>query len=126
MYFIWGSVSGCLSAILSGVLLDIDHFLDYGIEYGFNPFNFSLHKLYGMGETLNIKRLFLVLHSFELLVLFWLSVFIFKWGIFWIALGLGITAHMFFDQIINRTYWFTYFLLLRATKGFRAKEIFRI
>ena len=126
VYLIWHSFTGMAAAVLGGIFIDLDHLFDYAMRYGFNPAKFSFKKFCDMAKTLDSQKVYFILHSLELLIIFWLAIFIFKWGIFWLGLAIGVTMHIFFDQFINRTHPFTYFLTFRIIKGFKTEDILRI
>lgn len=74
---------------------------------------------------MNLKRLFLLLHSYELIALFWLVILVFSLGNFWKAVAIGFTQHIIFDQIMNPINIYGYFLTFRIMKGFDKRAILK-
>jgi len=108
-----------------GIFIDIDHCFDYVRTWGWRVVSvrefmkiFYMHKL---------KKLYVFLHSYELLILFGLFLWYLKidWG--WVVL-LSLTIHISMDQIYYLTHfrgaapWF-YFLFYRASKGFDIEKL---
>lgn len=119
------SVSCFIVSFISGFFIDLDHLIDYYLQEGlslkFGDFiNYCVERRF--------KYLILILHSLEYIILLWLIIYLYKLGIFWISLGLGLSQHMLFDIIFNKdivkTQYF-YLITLRAIKGFRFKEFKR-
>ena len=124
VYFVFRSLSAFLVSLLSGILIDVDHILDYYIERGVT---LKIKNVYLWCMEKNFKMVFLVFHSLELLFMLWIGISVFKLGIFWTAIAIGITQHMILDIFFNKNvlYAYSYFLSFRIIKGLRRERICR-
>ncbi len=122
-YLRYRSLGAALATFLSGWLIDLDHFVDYTKAHGFKfswfHFNEAAHENYS-------GKLFLPLHSFELLALFF---FLFRGPQrqpIRVGVTLSILTHLLLDQRYNPARKpLTYFLAHRIHKRFEAREILR-
>jgi hypothetical protein len=89
--------SGVVS-FLAGVLIDLDHMLDYFFAKGIK---LDVREFYDYCLNTKYKRLSLVMHSYELIVLFWLAIAFFSLGVMWKAAAIGFTQHLALDLIRN-------------------------
>jgi len=110
-------------SFLAGVLIDGDHLIDYYLNHGFT---FNLKKIYRCCLAIDLKRIYLVLHSYELIFFLWAAIYIFSLSLFWQAIALGLTQHMILDQISNPIKTFAYFFAYRAANNFKAAGILTI
>ncbi len=101
-------------------MLDVDHLFDYYANHG--P-TVNIKKLYITVERVDLKRIFLLLHSYELLIFLVVLIYIFSLGDVWKALGIGVVSHVVVDQISNPVKPLAYFLTYRVAKKFE-KEAF--
>lgn len=124
VYFIFNSFSAFISSLIGGILIDLDHLLDYCIHRGIN-FNVKNFFIWCYNNQWNTLIVFF--HSFELILIFWLAIFIFNLGIFWIGLAIGISQHIILDVLGNRDMinLHSYFFIFRLTKGFKKEYILR-
>ena len=113
------SLPCAIMTLVSGVVIDADHFLDYYITHGFT---FNIKNVYNACLKVNLKTLILILHSYELIALLWVCIYIFSLSPMWKAMAVGVTQHMIFDQLVNPINKYGYFLTYRIAKGFR-KEL---
>jgi len=115
-----------VASFLAGVFLDIDHFLDCYVNYGWR---FKMEDFYTYCREIRFDKLTLVFHSFELIILFWIAIYVFSLGNIAKAIAIGATQHLFFDQMVNvardRLDPRRYFLLFRLSKGFRKEAIIK-
>ena len=118
------SFSGFLWFLIAGILVDGDHYIDYVRERGLS-FNFK--KVYNTCkyDYMDFKKMTLVLHSYELLALLWLVVFLFHLNIAWRYAAISFSLHLFIDQFSNPGLPLAYFLLFRIVNKFETKKIFR-
>lgn len=116
--FWFKSIPCGLAVFVSGVAIDLDHLLDYACTHGFS---LNLKKVYYACNNVDLKRLILILHSYELLILFWAAIFAFSLSNVWVALAIGMTQHIIFDQLTNPLNKFGYFLSYRMLKGFKTE-----
>ncbi|MEI8176519.1 MAG: hypothetical protein WCG78_06590 [Candidatus Omnitrophota bacterium] len=112
-------VSGVVS-FLAGVLIDLDHLIDYYLNYGAT---YKLGHIYTALDECRLSRVYLFLHSFELLVLFWVAVFLVPLNGICCAIALGFTQHIFLDQYYNPVTPRAYFLSYRYAHKFTKESI---
>lgn len=118
-----GSLAAAFMAGASSVLIDCDHVLDYLLcnkRWG------GLSHFFAMCEEGRLPRLYLLLHSFELVIFLWLLVgtgVAAAWGV---GLTIGVTGHMLMDWVGNRHlvkqsfYWLWY----RAVNRFDGNALY--
>lgn len=110
-----------LATFLAGWLIDLDHIVDYVKAHGWklkwSAMNEAKHEEYS-------GKLYLPLHSYELLALFF---FLFKGEgrqPFRVGITLSILTHLLLDQGCNPCRKpLTYFLAHRIRKGFNAEHL---
>ena len=102
-------------SFIAGVFIDLDHLIDYYLNH---PFTARIKEIYATCAAMRLKKIYIVLHSYELIILLWISIFAFGLGNFWKAIAIGMTQHIIFDQITNPINTYGYFLAYRITKGF--------
>lgn len=113
---------GCaVLSFIAGVVIDADHFLDFFLNH---PFTLKFSRIYDAFEKQDLSRLYLVLHSYEILVILWLSIYAFSMSASWIALAIGLTQHIIFDIFTNPIRVNGYFFTYRLCKGFKKEMIF--
>ena len=122
VYGMFGSFISAVIFIVSGVLLDLDHVFDYIREHHLK--SFSIKRLFETCDEDDFEKIVLIFHSYEFLFILWIVITIFKLGIFWIALALGMTMHLVLDQLRNNVFALTYFLTYRWMKKFDMEHIF--
>jgi hypothetical protein len=114
---------GSLACFLSGIFIDLDHVLDFWIAK--KKFLFSYEELYAYFAQERQGKLYLLLHSYELLALFWLAIYFLHLDVLWLGVAWGLTTHMIADQITNPLRAFGYFLVYRIKHGFAKESLFR-
>jgi len=110
-----------ITSFLVGVFIDIDHTFEYLRVYGFHmniPFFF---KTFYEGRYLKI---FLIFHSWELVVLLGAFSVILNWQPVLTGIFLGMLHHLIADQIYNDAGPFSYFILWRMKEKFEFKTCF--
>lgn len=120
-YSRYRSKGAAMASFLAGWLIDLDHIVDYVTAHGWKVswfhFNEAAHEKYS-------GKLYLPLHSFELLALFFL---LFKGPQrqpYRVGITLSILTHLLLDQRCNPSRKpLTYFLAHRIRKRFDANEI---
>ncbi len=120
-YHRYRSPGAAVASFLAGWLIDLDHIVDYVRAHGWRlswfHFNEANHEKYS-------GKLYLPLHSYELLALFF---FLFRGPTrqpFRVGITLSILTHLLLDQRCNPDRKATtYFLAHRIRKRFDATEI---
>lgn len=135
-YFVWRkykrALTSFLAAFAGGVLIDLDHLYDYFLVYGFS---FDLNTfLIGRHFELN-NKIIVPLHAWELVILLFILFFYLKAHkklrkikkayllSLILALALGISSHLAFDNITNHIRLPGYFLIYRIANNFEIKKI---
>ncbi|TAN59715.1 hypothetical protein EPN16_06685 [bacterium] len=96
--------------------------MDYYLHTGIN---LRVVNFFHWCNNRKFEYLTLIFHSFELLFILWIVIYMFGLGSFWVALAIGFSQHMILDLFGNGKFLKThsiYFLTLRAAKGFRIKD----
>jgi hypothetical protein len=122
-YHRYKSPRAAVLSFLAGWLIDLDHLFDYVRAHGWRPnwrrFRESGHEQYS-------GKLYLLLHSYELLALFFILLKNPGKRPYRVGITLSILAHLLLDQKCNpRRKPLTYFLAHRMYKRFNSGEILR-
>ncbi len=120
-YYVYRSRKAALASFLVGFLIDLDHIFDYvrahGWKFDWHMFKEAAHENYS-------GKLYLPLHSYELLALFFL---LFKGKSrqpYRVGITVSILTHLLLDQRCNPSRKVgTYFLASRIRKRFNANQI---
>ncbi|HCJ67313.1 MAG TPA: hypothetical protein DHV62_08340 [Elusimicrobia bacterium] len=110
-----------LSSFLSGVFIDLDHFFDYFKSEGIK---FDLHDFFHRCENYRIKKFYLLLHSYEIILLFGLIVSLTSYNSLTLGIFLGFSQHLLLDQISNGAHPLGYFFIYRWLNGFSSEYVF--
>jgi len=116
----WGAVCACF---LSGIFIDLDHHLDYWLAKKELPLSYK--KLLDFCTNDHRTKLYLFLHSYELLFLFWLSIYYFDLNVIWLGIAVGMTIHILCDEVANPLRPLAYFLTYRMKNKFERKHFFK-
>lgn len=116
------SLPAAIISFLTGTLIDFDHYFDY---YANHHFTLSLRKVYCASLATDFKQLYLLLHSYELVLALWAAIGIFSLGAAWKGAAIGLTLHIILDQFTNPIRLPGYFLAYRIAKGFKKESISR-
>ena len=116
------SIPAFFITFIGGVFIDLDHLVDYSLNH---TGTLDLKKMYDKFMTLDLKRFYLVLHSYELVFCLWFYISIFKPNILWTAFATGYTSHIILDQLTNPIKVQGYFLSYRIYKKFHKHSIIR-
>ncbi|MFH0913060.1 MAG: hypothetical protein V1884_02090 [Candidatus Omnitrophota bacterium] len=124
VYFVFRSTASFCSSLAAGILIDVDHIFDYYFHWGIT---LKIKDIYTWCAARKYRFVFLFLHSLDLVILLWITIWFFKLGVFWIAFAIGITQHMVLDLMFNREVIKApaYFLTFRIIKGFRREDILK-
>lgn len=112
-----------VSCFFWGVFIDLDHFVDYYVAKKKIPFKYKELDTYGCHDKHG--KLYLFLHSFEMLALLWVIVFYSQGNEALFGAAVGLTAHMLCDQWKNPLRPWGYFLIYRIKHGFERKDILK-
>ena len=116
----WGAVFTCF---LSGIFIDLDHHLDYFIAKKEIPL--SYRKLVDFLKNDHNSRLFLFLHSYEVLFFIWVCIFLLGLDAIWIGIAIGMTTHVLCDEVVNPIKPMAYFLTYRVKNRFKREHFFK-
>jgi hypothetical protein len=116
------SLPATVVCFLSGIFIDVDHILDYYIHRTHVTLNYE--KLVDFCGREKAGRLYLFFHSYEIWFTFALVIMIYPVDLVWIALWIGVAAHMLADQLSNGLRPYAYFLTYRMKHGFDKKYLF--
>lgn len=119
-YVVFRSLAAAGGILVGGVLIDIDHFLDYFLHRGMR---LDIRELCHLSYNNLFPKLFLILHSYELLVLTWAAYLLGIRNYFFLGCAIGFTIHIFLDQVFNYSRPLSYFFTYRLIKGFEAEHI---
>ena len=116
------SIGGSIACLVAGVLIDGDHLLDYYVaKKRVTCRLFELHAFCGQEKK---GRLMLLLHSYELLAVLWLSIFMCRLNMVWVGMALGMTLHILTDHLTNPIRPLVYFIFYRLKHRFNRQWIF--
>ena len=122
MWTYFSSAWCAVFSFLAGVLIDLDHLVDF---YSSHSFTLKARTIYDACARIDLDRLYLPLHSYELLAIIWVTIYFFSLADIWKAIAIGLTQHLIFDQFTNPLKTLSYFLTYRAMKGFDKRLLLR-
>ena len=102
----------------AGFLIDADHLIDYFITH---PLTLDFRRIYKACLNVDMKRVLVIFHSFELAALVWAIGLLSPAGKIGIAAAVGISQHLILDQLFNPVRPLTYFLIYRISNGFKTE-----
>jgi uncharacterized membrane protein YqjE len=115
------SLSAFLCFLIAGIFIDLDHYIDYVREHGLS---LNLKSIYNTCMSpIYFKKITLILHSYELMILVWVIIIIFNLNVLWRYVAMGLTLHVLIDQITNPILPSAYFLWFRIVKNFETAKI---
>lgn len=113
-----GFVSAFIIVFTSGFFLDIDHLFDYGLYLKKRNKKFRVSEFLSGQHFTQSHRMFVFLHSWELVILLWLPYLYFKEIGFWAA-SLALLSHLIVDQFTNNIPRYFYSLTFRYLNNFK-------
>jgi membrane-bound metal-dependent hydrolase YbcI (DUF457 family) len=114
----WGLA---IASLISGIFIDLDHIIDYIRE---NGIRFDMQRFFCTFYERRLKRLFLILHGWEWLVLCGILAKVMDWNPWIAGIFIGYGQHLILDQLNNGTRLFGYSLIWRWKNRFDTKAIF--
>lgn len=118
VYLIFHSTKLALICLLVGIFIDLDHLIDYFLYFGLKFSWIDFFK----GSFLKSGKIYLFLHSWELIVPLWIWGIYFKQEILASVIMIGFIAHLLIDQFREKK-TFMYFLTFRVLNGFKVEKI---
>lgn len=116
-FIVTDSLIVALSAAATGVLIDGDHLIDYLIFNGRLDKN-VFGKLFSGDHFQESRRLYLPLHSYELLVPIWIVGPLFNHVLLSAWISVSFVTHLILDQTTYAPRALTYFAIYRAINSF--------
>ena len=124
VFALWAqSWTGAIACFLSGIFIDLDHHFDYFLERKELPLSYK--KLLDFLKNDHDSRLYLFLHSYELLFALWAGIYYLHLNEVWLGIALGFTTHILCDEIANPLRPLAYFLTYRIRHKFSRKMFFK-
>jgi len=121
-YFFSRSLPGALAFFLSGIFIDLDHLFEYAFAFGLR--DFSVRRFFSAAHGHEYRRYFLLVHSWEIALLFWAAAAFLAPTAWAVGFSLGFTLHILADQIYNPCAPLTYFLWFRIRHRFDGDILF--
>ena len=122
-FFVTQSVPVAVSTLSIGFLIDVDHLFDYAIFCVQNRQRPRLTDFLNSKYYPRPKRVYIPLHSIELILIIWLVALNFSaisWAI-WLSLSMSI--HLMLDYAAYHPYILHYSVLYRMSRGFFREEL---
>jgi len=112
-----------VSTFAIGFLIDGDHLFDYAVYCFQKRRRPNFREFFNSSCSPPPSRIYILLHSYELLLLIWLmaiSFSAFPWAV-WLSLSFG--AHLLMDYLAYRPHPLCYFLTFRIIRGFSYETV---
>jgi hypothetical protein len=127
-YFVTKSFTVAVVSFLSGIFIDLDHLIDYFYTEG--KIRIDIKDFFYKCENFKLKKAFLFLHSYEIIVLLVVLNFLFSESKFILGFTIGYMTHLLLDISYNfslnilrgKDKYFLYFLTYRILKKFELKK----
>ncbi|GIW69580.1 MAG: hypothetical protein KatS3mg101_0327 [Patescibacteria group bacterium] len=114
-------MSSWVFSLISGFLVDLDHLFDYFV---FRGLQFDLGDFISSRYYHDTNQVYILLHSWELVVVLCVLFIFSKKKYIFCPLVLGLALHLVWDHLTNPAYWRTYFLIGRYLEGFTLDKLF--
>lgn len=118
VFFLTGESIAFIAALIFGFFVDGDHLVDHLI---YTRGKLDIGEFFRGGSFVHTGRVYVILHSYELVILFFLLALctLTSYTSFWLAAALSLFFHLLFDTYHTKlSRPFSYFLLYRYRKGF--------
>ncbi|HAM39426.1 MAG: hypothetical protein A2474_07200 [Elusimicrobia bacterium RIFOXYC2_FULL_34_12] len=122
LYFIFRSYILSLSSFIVGIFIDLDHFFEYFYHCGFE---LNVKKFFKLAEEYAYKKTFLLLHSWELFLIFSALIFFSSANEILFGVYVAYTIHLLFDQFGNLSKPLSYSFIYRWKNKFSAEKLWR-
>lgn len=113
-YAVWRSPTLSISCLLFGIFIDLDHFYDYFMSEGFR---LDIKDFFYKCYHYKLKKLYLILHSYELLFLLFSFLFVVKSDIL-LGVFIGMLSHIIADVLGNPVNFVVYSFIYRYKNNF--------
>lgn len=115
------SWSMALSCLIAGIFIDLDHIIDVAREHGWA---IPVKKFFHICEQGQFQKIVLLLHGWELIVLWGIASWLTGWNPWMTGSFIGLSTHLMLDAFYNSTNICAYSLLWRWKKDFHFDTIF--
>ena len=123
IYGAFGEIGPAIGSFLVGTLIDLDHIIDYLYAHGKK---WDWKKINGAHHERFSGKLYVPLHSYELIIIFFLLTLSPELTPWRVGITLSLLAHCLCDQFFNPGRKFsTYFLINRMIHKFDAYKILK-
>jgi hypothetical protein len=120
LYLIFKSWTLSIASLFSGIFIDLDHCIDYFIAHGISlDLKKFSHFFYGE----KYKKLTLIFHGWEWLILLFLASWLTGWNHWIIGVLIGFGQHMVLDKLYNISSFWSYSLIWRGINRFDTSVI---
>ena len=132
VYILYRSIGVSLIAFVAGIFIDLDYILDYLLNYGLRHAWRNWREFYSVCDEMKFEKVYLFLHSFELVILLWILVrcLSYFYGArtvnLYRALAIGFTQHLLLDFFSNPVHPLAYFLWFRICNKFRKDRFLQL
>lgn len=120
VWYFLRSAPAAAASFFSGILIDVDHFIDF---YANHRFTLSLKEIYRACSDTDFKKLYLLCHSYEIVLVLWVLIALFSLGAIWKGIAIGLTQHLLLDQVTNPMTVPGYFLIYRIVNKFKKEAV---
>lgn len=121
VYAAYNELAPALASFLVGTLIDLDHVIDYLYAHGKK---WDWKKVNGAHHERFSGKLYVPLHSYELLIIFFLLTLDSSLTPWRVGISMSLLAHFLCDQFFNPNRKFsTYFLINRIIHKFEADKV---
>ena len=122
-YYLSGNFFLSAIVLISHIFIDLDHLLDYAYYSYKNKEKLSVKKFFEVCYNSKLKKIFLILHSYELFAIMIGFSLLYK-NILLYGLIIGGLSHLALDAIFNGNSRYSYFLIYRLSNKFSADSFY--